>query len=225
MKILILNGPPNVGKDTLADNLVKTAKGIWHKCSFKEKLYYDVANYYSVDVGWFKTIATNRVTKEIKFTELGYISPREAMIYVSEEIIKPTYGKDHYGKKLLERVKFIEENNGDMNFVIPDGGFEEEVQVLMDAYPENVWIVHMKSKDCSFKNDSRDYIKGWPDNTFELEINRGYPLMDYEELVNIIDEIEDISVARSRLNDEPDDTPYMTEDFEGDRHYIGEENE
>lgn len=224
MKILILNGPPNVGKDTLADDLVEMDIEDWSVLQFKEILWVETADYYNVDKKKFIFWATDRYIKETPIPDLAGLTPRQALIHVSENIMKPRYGKDYYGKKLLERIKFIKENNGDMNFVIPDGGFEEEVQVLMDAYPENVWIIHMKAKDCSFKNDSRNYIKGWPDNTFELEINRGYPLMDYDELINIIDEIEDITVARSRM-EEIDATPYTAEDFEGDRHYIGEENE
>ncbi len=215
--IVILNGPPNVGKDTLADNLVKTTKDIWQKCSFKEKLYYDVANYYSVDVSWFKTIATNRVTKEIKFTELGYISPREAMIYVSEEIIKPTYGKDHYGQYLAEIINNIAI---EVNIVIADGGFEEELIPMFDEFDSEVIIVQMFEDNCNFDNDSRDYIEGWPDKTYRIDVTKGNPIEDLHCLENIIEEH-----FYGYIFVEPDDTPYMTEDFEGGRHYIGEENE
>ncbi len=222
MKILVLNGPPNVGKDTLADNLIDWDVEDWFKLSFKAQLYEETAEYYKIDLQKFIFWASDRYIKETPIPELKGFTPRQAMIHVSENIMKPRYGKDHYGKALLNIIQNL---NHIENIVIPDGGFEEEVTVLMDAYPDEVWIVHMTSQDCSFKNDSRDYIKGWPDQTYELEINRGHTSEDYEKLANILDEIQDISVARSRLNDEPDDTPYMTEDFEGDRHYIGEENE
>ena len=33
MKILILNGPPNVGKDTLADKLIEDSDEDWFKLS------------------------------------------------------------------------------------------------------------------------------------------------------------------------------------------------
>ena len=222
MKILVLNGPPNVGKDTLADNLIDMDIEDWCKFSFKTQLYEETAEYFKIDLQKFIFWASDRYIKETPVEELKGFTPRQAMIHVSENIMKPRYGKDHYGKALLANIQSLEHVN---NIVIPDGGFEEEVKVLMDAYPDKVWIIQMTSPDCNFKNDSRDYIRGWPDQTFKLEISRGHPSEDYEELISIIEEIEDITVARSRLDDEPDDTPYTAEDFEGDRHYIGEENE
>ena len=36
---------------------------------------------------------------------LGYYSSREALIHVSEDIVKPEKGKDYYGKKLVEKIE------------------------------------------------------------------------------------------------------------------------
>lgn len=216
MRILILNGPPNSGKDTLADNLIENDIDDWIKLSFKDALYVKTAAFYRVDLQWFKIMATNRDTKEMKLTELGHISPREAMIFVSERNIKPIYGNDYFGKEM----RYMIDGCAVENIIIPDGGFEEEVQVLMDAYPEQVWIVQLKAKDCDFSNDSRDYIMGWPEQTFEIDICRGYPEMDLEELYGILNDIEDIEVARSRIYDEPDDTPYVAEDDQYEGEYI-----
>lgn len=229
MRIVILNGPPNVGKDTLAYNLINFDCEAWYKASFKEILYKQTAEHYHMILSEFMKLATDRTLKEVAVAELDFKSPRQAMIHVSETIVKRDHGSDFYGVAMIDQICSLMLSHNAENIIIADGGFDAEVKVLMEAFPHQVWIVHMTSKDCDFSNDSRSYIKCYPDHTFELAISRGYPLMDLDELQNILDDIEAIEFnINQKIYDycnEPDDTPFMTEDFEGDRTYIGEDNE
>ena len=121
MRILILNGPPNSGKDTLADNLIKTDCEEWYKASFKTVLYEQTADYYHMDVDRFITIASNRVLKEMSYPELDFKSPRQAMIHVSENITKPEHGNDYYGLAMVDQICGLMSRYDAHNIIIADG--------------------------------------------------------------------------------------------------------
>ena len=101
---VILNGPPNSGKDTLADALEPYG---FEKQMFKTALYEQTAYYLQMDLEKFKKQATDRITKEEKTlthpTQGIEFSPREAMIHVSEHMIKPHCGKDFFGMAAAQR--------------------------------------------------------------------------------------------------------------------------
>lgn len=96
------------------------------------------------------------------------LSMREALIFVSEIIIKPIYGETYFGDQTAENVK-----TKDGNFVITDSGFADEIFPLLNISNENslkdkLKIVHIsisskgfgsetKPENLNFKNDSRDY--------------------------------------------------------------------
>lgn len=81
------------------------------------------------------------------------ISPREALIYTSELVYKPKYGKDYFGKCAAESL-----SEGVLN-VFSDGGFKEEIIPLIDKVGyTNITLVHLYRKHTSFAGDSREYI-------------------------------------------------------------------
>lgn len=84
---------------------------------------------------------------------LGYYSSREALIHVSEDIIKPKLGKDYYGLKVLDKVS----NSSERYSFASDGGFVEEVLPLLDA-GYNVYIVHLERIGVTFEGDSRTLL-------------------------------------------------------------------
>lgn len=84
---------------------------------------------------------------------LGYYSSRQALIFVSENIIKPKLGKDYYGLKVLDKV----EHSSERYSFASDGGYKEEVLPLLDA-GYNVYIVHLERLGATFDNDSRKLL-------------------------------------------------------------------
>lgn len=84
---------------------------------------------------------------------LGYYSSREALIHVSEDIMKPKYGQDYYGRKFLEKV----EHSSERYSFASDGGFRFEILPLLDA-GYNVYIVHLERLGATFDNDSRTLL-------------------------------------------------------------------
>ena len=84
---------------------------------------------------------------------LGYYSSREALIHVSENIVKPKQGNDFYGRKLVERI----EASSERYVFTPDGGFLDEVTPLLEAGYE-VYIVQLERDGATFENDSRKLL-------------------------------------------------------------------
>lgn len=84
---------------------------------------------------------------------LGYYSSREALIHVSENIVKPKQGNDFYGRKLVERI----EASSERHVFVADGGFKEEATPLLEA-GYNVYVVQLERNGATFGNDSRKLL-------------------------------------------------------------------
>ena len=84
---------------------------------------------------------------------LGYYSSREALIHVSEDVIKPVKGKDYYGKRLVEK---IEDSSERFYFVSDSGYFEEASSVADKGY--RVIIAQLIRSGAPFEGDSRSLL-------------------------------------------------------------------
>lgn len=152
--IILFNGPPNSGKDAAAEYLSDTY-GAFHS-SFKTHLFEVTQTIYNI-VPYVWNHWYSREGKEIPREELGGLSCRQALIYISEEIVKPVFGKDFWGKSEAKwLIKYME---GDEVVVFSDAGFDDEVTPLVDAFgKENVYIIKIEREGCSYKGDSRNYL-------------------------------------------------------------------
>ena len=84
---------------------------------------------------------------------LGYYSSREALIFVSEAVVKPVKSKDYYGKKLVEK---IEDSSERFYFVSDSGYFEEASSVADKGY--RVIIAQLIRSGATFEGDSRSLL-------------------------------------------------------------------
>lgn len=152
-KVIIFNGPPNSGKDALGAKLAQLLDAPILR--FKDGLYKETAHYLGESPMNFIAIASDRVAKEKNFrwTNGEVMTPREALIHVSEEVIKPERGADYLGKLLANRL--VDGWN-----VVTDGGFEEEAAAVAKAADE-LHIVGLYCDGCSFEGDSRRYLPLW----------------------------------------------------------------
>lgn len=179
-KFYILNGPPGVGKDTIAHYATEHDKS-FAQLEFKSGLYNATAERYGVDRSWFKRVAVDRILKETPLSLLGNKSPREAMIDTSENFIKPTYGKSYFGKALLvESDKYPVDN-----FIVSDGGFVEEALALVEAGHE-VHVIHLRNPRFSFEGDSRDYVVVPGAFLHTIEVVYGDPESGYLQFLKIL---------------------------------------
>jgi len=168
---VILNGPPGVGKDTLADMLSKHG---FAKQEFKAQLYKETAQLFNVDLHEFTRRATHRDLKETTWDELDHISaspltPRQAMIHTSEHYIKPLKGEAYFGDAAAQACR----DAGESFVVFSDGGFSHEMPPIIDLF-KNTIIFRLRRPGFDFSNDSRNYLEGYP-NTFDIKLVDGKP--------------------------------------------------
>lgn len=156
-KIIIFNCPAGSGKDTIG-RCFKNMYGCELR-AFKTALYEATYEYTTCkSYKEFLNYCSDRDLKEIPNSNFDGMSPRQMLINVSENIIKPKYGKSYFGLKAAEDISPEEFERG---VVFTDGGFSEEVLPLIEKFGKrNVYIVQFKGQGKNdFKGDSRDFFE------------------------------------------------------------------
>lgn len=149
-KIIFLNGPPGCGKDTIANLLVEKYNGV--NLKFAQPVRNAVCGLFDISDDELDNIKNNHIDN-------SYYRIRDAMIDISENIIKPKISRDWFGIALLNTIKKYY-TNVDL-IVVSDLGFIREFEViykdLKDLYDIELWKIYRPNT--SFLNDSRSYIE------------------------------------------------------------------
>ena len=163
MKILLLNGPPRSGKDTIGE-IVKQLYP--YQSTILEKFAKSVKEGTHGMLGIFKEESVEEANafeswKDEPRPEFFGLTPRQAYIWYSEEVMKPKFGNDIFGRLTTERITRRHAERRDIKrVVITDSGFPEEALCIRDRFgAHNVVLVHLYREGCSFENDSRNYIE------------------------------------------------------------------
>lgn len=189
---LILNGPPGCGKDTIAAKFVETLR--FRKLQFKDFLYAETARHFEVDLDKFIHFASDRSLKDSKsLAGLGGRTPREALIHISEDILKPRFGSDFIGKCEVARLESMPwDSNLPLYVVYPDGGFADEVNAV-DSFYDVVIVCRLHRSGYDFSGDSRSYLY-LPDTqkrlSFDVSLKEGEVQQAVSEISSIIEEAE-----------------------------------
>lgn len=152
-KIIILNGPASVGKDTIGNALAADYNCI--PTSFKRPMFEIAESILGARAfSKFITAYDDRDQKEIPHDFLGGKTCREFMIWISETVVKPLFGNQQFGKLMSEHIRICDEG---FTFVCTDGGFPDEVIRLVED-GHDVTLVRLFMDGKTFAGDSRDYI-------------------------------------------------------------------
>lgn len=169
LRILLLNGPPRSGKDTIAGLLGagttnESGKTICN-VKFADPLYRYLRTMYNLPMDYCEK------HKDKPHTVFGGLTIRQHIIDFSEEFLKPTFGQDIYGRVVARRIK----NHYKMNdtIICTDTGFIDEVNGLiaeldwMDIQFK-IKMIHLMRDQKTFYNDSRDYVDHPDIDTYKI---------------------------------------------------------
>lgn len=148
--VIIFNGPPGSGKDHAADLVADLFEQSKH-LRFKDHLFKCTMTLFNVTEEEFFEKYNDRDQKEEPTCLLRGMSPREAMIFTSEEVVKPIFGKDYFGQIAAENLVY------GVN-AFSDGGFVEELGPVYNECDGNMLIVQLHCSWSNFDNDSRLYV-------------------------------------------------------------------
>jgi hypothetical protein len=165
-KILLLNAPSGAGKDTIGKCLQDT-----YGCelkAFKTALYcsaYPFAN--CNNYGQFIHYCTDRTLKEKRSGYFRGMSPRDFLIFVSEVMTKPNFGKDFFGKKSADSISIGDFERG---VVFTDSGFIEETLPIINEFSgNNIYIIQFTGQGFNdFEGDSRNFIEPREAHTIKM---------------------------------------------------------
>lgn len=150
------NGPPECGKDTLA-NLVADymdKKGVTLPV-YTMPLSFPLREIAFKMVGREYRAADYEAFKRERFPQFGHQTGRQLMIDVSESFLKPCYGSAIMAHLMCARLP-----DHDAVILIPDCGFQVEVDTIADLVgPHNLYVVGIRRTGTDFSNDSRQYVK------------------------------------------------------------------
>lgn len=193
--IMILNGPPGCGKDTIANAWANKREHTLfkHVHAFKEPMWRIAAE--TLGMGYFDFLDkyNDREWKEKPRDEWGGQSVRDLMIRISETYIKPFFGEEYFGKIAAANLRGLS-SVGDIPVVhiFSDGGFKTEIEVLEKEF--DVQVVNVFRMGCDFSGDSRSYI-GCSRGAIRLE-NNG----TVDEAVDLLQRI--VNDTRERIRTE-----------------------
>ena len=152
-KVVLLNSPPNTGKDFACKVLTEVTGAT--PCEFKMTLHKIAMAITGLSEKEYFTIYNDRELKELPHAKFFGKSPRGMMIWISESVCKPEFGKYFFGIAAAAGLSDLE--NG---AVFSDSGFPDEVFPLADAVgAENIYVVRFTRNGVTFDNDSREYLQ------------------------------------------------------------------
>lgn len=188
-KLIILNGPPDSGKDTAADYLAQCygytkleMKGALRKMAIamatlamSEKKARDLCAF----------LEFNREPKEnLRIKQFGNRTWREFLIWISEEVCKPIFGDDVLALAAVKAVR----DSGAEHVVFSDGGFQIELNTLY-KHLGNLALVRVHRLDRSFTKakDSRGYLSLPSDTCFLRSLENSDIVKLYDDLDKLIE--------------------------------------
>jgi hypothetical protein len=168
MKVVIFNGPPGSGKDTCCEIISKgTQVRHYSLASILKKATHSLFGINYLPENYFEG-----EIKEQESDLFGGLSPRQAYIKMSEEMVKPVLGADFFAET---SIRMIEQDPLVKTAVcFSDCGFQNEFEVFVKKYGvKNVMLVHIEREGCDFSNDSRNYVTPVDGMQYQKIVNNG----------------------------------------------------
>lgn len=148
-KILLLNGAPRCGKDTMAAWFEEQG---WFHGKFSKVLKERTHELYglkNIPYDYYEGV------KDLPHEDFFGISPRQAYINVSERLMKPVHGDDIWVRMFIREL----ESTAHDYVIVSDLGFQVEWETLIQHFGYDkisLGVIYRAGYD--FSNDSRNYV-------------------------------------------------------------------
>lgn len=189
-KLLLLNGPPGSGKDTVA-NAIKNygqMSGLNVSNVVVKKLASPIKSAYPALLGLTNSAELEPLKDEVYLGVPRGI--RKLQIALSEDVMKPIFGQDIFVQVLTKSVRCLRK---EVLCIISDAGFTNEFKYLFYRTPRiNFLTLRLSRGITSFDGDSREYIKSANDD----EAKRIIDVDNNEDIKNSLDGYIDL-IARN----------------------------
>lgn len=150
--LVILNAPAGAGKDTIGA-ILESSYG--HKLGCFKQPMFDIAKAVLGETLFkvFMELYNDRETKEQPQALLGGLSCRQFMIKISEGWVKPVFGEEYFGERMLQSISLFDESVT----TVTDGGFPRELFPSLKAGVP-VLVFRLRGRG-SFEGDSRNFMR------------------------------------------------------------------
>ena len=224
MHIILVNGPPQSGKDTLGRLVVAELERRGRPARV-EKFAEPIKRGAHSAYGLPPTLDTEHFNdcKDVPEPRFHGRTPREVYIAFSEAFMKPLHGDGIFGELLAQRLL-----RGGARapvgpgacVVVTDSGFDAEAERLAEELglsAESVTVARVSRPATSFEGDSRDYVAPHlADCDYqEFEVDNSGSIEDLEATAErIVDAVLPASAPASTKT--KDEDPFPVADFGGD---------
>lgn len=172
MKFLFINGPRQSGKDTAVKFLVqefgcRTYKMAWPMKRAAPELL-------GLSEEDCKVYFEDPVQKLHKRKEFFGMSPVEWLIWLSEEVMKPKFGSDYFGRIATRNLSTPTQAPFT---AFSDCGFRAECEPIVRTFgPRNCMVFQLHRPGKTFEGDSRSYVELTDIGVPLIEIRNEYTL-------------------------------------------------
>lgn len=175
--IVFINGPPSSGKTTAARFLssrLKNCAEFESSMCLRGALRWMLAIPYGSD-------PFSPQNKDLPMQELNGLTPRQAMIKLAQDYMKPLFGDDVFGHVVVRHMAGAIWSNA----IVSGLGFDLEALVIVKAFKGyQIECLKLYKEGCSFDNDSRDYLDCLGLGIREFTVINSFGLDMFEEQID-----------------------------------------
>lgn len=164
-KVIVLNGPPQSGKDTIVKYLINNWPDVFERLKFATPL----KEACHVLCGEASGHEDFEVTKDEPCNFFFGVSPREFYIDIGE-YVKRRYTQEFFGMVFLRRYRWLGVEQSKKVVLITDCGFGQELEPLIRYFEnENMCLIRIRREGRGFEGDSRGYISGVLEREYDVD--------------------------------------------------------
>lgn len=165
-QFILLNGPPECGKDTLAGELLPYLTFTHMK--FAAPMKRAIASLLDIPQGEIEGFKNHKSPLFQHRDTSERDTVRQALISMSEDHLKKRYGDDFFGRAFWQIAK----NVATTMVVASDCGFASEVvRVVGNAGRNNCLLIRLHRIGKTFEGDSRSYMPDGLCDTYDFDNN------------------------------------------------------